>query len=290
MPEEKMNTARKKSRNGNVCPKMEALKALFWNAARLFAFAAVLLCAEALFAQTPETAAEAAPEAVADVSQDDGTIGYGLRRNQYFLESLRQRNLANVALSEGEYEMSEVYSAEAVRYARLSDEYIAEQLKRQRALRAVSDARKHLEWANAAEVPKYYPNEYESATGHYAQALEARDGEDWDGAEEYALLVGQDLAGVAAPPAEDEPPPDMPKLPSKYTVRPWDKFGDCFWNIAYWFYDDYFKWPILFEANRDKLPDRDNPDLVEVGTVIDIPPVKNETRIGMWDSGRPYKR
>jgi nucleoid-associated protein YgaU len=73
-------------------------------------------------------------------------------------------------------------------------------------------------------------------------------------------------------------------------VRPWDKFGDCFWNIAYWFYGDYYKWPVLFRANRDKLPDRDNPDLVEVGTVIDIPPIKDEVRIGMWDSGIPYKR
>jgi nucleoid-associated protein YgaU len=231
------------------------------------------------------------PEDIADGSQDGGeTISYNLRRNKYFLESLRQRNLANLALSEGEYEMSETYSAEAVRYAQLSDEYIAEQLKRQRATRAVADARRHLEWAKTAQAPKYYPDEYESASEHYSQALAARDGEDWDNALAYAMLVENDLAGVAAPPVEGEPPEDLPELPSKYTVRPWDQFGDCFWNIAYWFYGDYSKWPLLFEANRDKLPDRDNPDLVEVGTIIDIPPVKNEVRLGMWDSGRPYKR
>jgi hypothetical protein len=297
----KMNAARKKSRDGNGCPKTEAQNTLFWNGRRLFILVVALLCAGPLFAQTPQTASEPdtgmegpaaeTPENLAGVSQGgDEPVAHNLRRNQYFLESLRQRNLANVALSEGEYEMSEVYSAEAVRYAKLSDEYIAEQLKRQRALRAVSDARRRLEWAKVAEAPKYYPDEYESAAGHYSQAIEARNGGDWDGAAEYAMLVEQDLAGVAAPPVEGNLPKDMPEFPSKYTVRPWDKFGDCFWNIAYWFYGDYYKWPVLFEANRDKLPDRDNPDLVEVGTIIDIPAVKNETRIGMWDSGRPYER
>jgi nucleoid-associated protein YgaU len=301
-----MNTARKKLHDCNCGPKTETTNALFWNGRRFFVSVLALLCAGTLFAQTPEVATESeivpvteaevaeetgVPENVADASQDGGeTISYNLRRNKYFLESLRQRNLANLALTEGEYDMSESYSAEAVRYAQLSDEYIAEQLKRQQATRAISDARKHLEWAKVAQAPKYYPTEYESASEHYSQALAARDEEDWDGATEYAMLVEQDLAGVAAPPIEDKPPENMPKFPAKYTVRPWDKFGDCFWNIAYWFYRDYYKWPILFEANRDKLPDRDNPDLVEVGTIIDIPPIGNEVRIGMWDSGMQYKK
>jgi nucleoid-associated protein YgaU len=199
--------------------------------------------------------------------------------------------LANLAISEGEYEQSEFYSSEALRYAQLSDEYIAEQLKKQFAQKAIAEARKHLEWAKSAEAPKYYPSEYEEASARYSDALAANKAEDWDGAVEYSRLVENALAGVAAPPPKDAPPPaDMPKFPSKYTVRPWDKFGDCFWNIAYWFYGDHYKWPTLFEANRDKLPDRNNPDLVEVGTVIDIPEIDNEIRIGMWDSGLPYKR
>jgi hypothetical protein len=256
-------------------------------------FAAMILCAGSLFAQIQDAVAEIGAEETENGGGalfGEETAGYNLRRNSYFRESLRQKSLANLALSEGEYDASEFYSAEAVRYARLSDEYIAGQLARQRALRAISDARKHLEWAKTAEAPKYYPEEYRLASEHYTEAIAARDAEDWDGATEYSLLVAQDLAGVAAPPIEDKPSENMPEFPSKYTVRPWDKFGDCFWNIAYWFYGDYYKWPALFKANRDKLPDPDNPDLVEVGTVIDIPAIGNEIRVGMWDSGRLYNR
>jgi hypothetical protein len=260
-------------------------------------FIAILLCAEAVNGQ--ETEGEGTTEApVTELSQDKGLtsanedqqISYSLRRNKYFLESLRLKNLANLAIDSGEYEQSEEYSAEAMRNAELSDEYIAEQLKRQRALKAVSEARSHIAWAKAAEAPTYYPAEYEKATEYFDAAVAAQKDEDWDGALENSLLVADALAGVAAPPAEDFKLDDMPKSPARYTVRPWDKFGDCFWNIAYWFYNDYYKWPIIYEANKEKLPDRDNPDLVEVGTIIDIPQLDNERRIGMWDSGRPYKR
>lgn len=268
-------------------------------------FIAVLFCAGVLHGQETEgeeTDASAGETRITEAAQDQRlepatesanegqTISYSLRRNKYFLESLRQKNLANLAMEAGEYEQSEEYSAEAVRNAELSDLYIAEQLKRQRALKAVSGARSHIAWAVAAEAPRYYPNEYEKATGYFDAAVAAQTAEDWDGAFENSLLVAEALAGVAAPPAEDFVIEDMPKNPAKYTVRPWDKFGDCFWNIAYWFYNDYYKWPIIYEANREKLPDSNNPDLVEVGTIIDIPQIDNETRIGMWDSGRPYKR
>ena len=265
-------------------------------------FIAILLCAGAVSGQEKEGAEEADASAgetpVTEVSQDERlrsaeegqTISYSLRRNKYFLESLHLKNLANLAIEAGEYEQSIEYSAEAVRNAELSDLYIAEQLKRQRAQKAISEARDRIAWALAAEAPKYYPAEYEKATGYFDAAIAARTAEDWDGAFENSLLVAEALAGVAAPPAEDFDIEDMPKNPAKYTVRPWDKFGDCFWNIAYWFYNDYYKWPIIYEANKEKLPDSNNPDLVEVGTIIDIPQIDNETRIGMWDSGRPYKR
>jgi hypothetical protein len=239
---------------------------------------AVLLCAGSLCAQTP-----------ADGSENQ-ELSYNLRRNKYFLESLRLKNQANLAIIEGEYEQAGDFSAEAVKYARLSDEYIAEQVKRGRALTAISDARAHIAWADSAEAPKYYPAEYEKANEHLDAAIASFEEGDFDGAAENALLVGEALAGVAAPPPDGAVPADMPEFPAKYTVRPWDKFGDCFWNIALWFYGDHYKWPLLYEANKEKLPDENNPDLLEVGTIIDIPEAGDEARTGMWDSGKPYKR
>jgi hypothetical protein len=259
------------------------------NSIKFLLVLAVLAGAGSLYAQeniSPEKSAE--PEATQNAGAE--TISYNLRRNKYFLESLRLKSLANLAIDEGEYAQSETYSAEAMRYAQLSDEYIAEQLKRQRALKAISNGREHLAWAESAQAPKYYPEEYERARGHFLAAQAAQSEKDWDGAIENALLIEQDLALVAAPPPEGAIPEDLPEFPAKYTVRPWDKFGDCFWNIAYWFYGDYYKWPELYEANKEKLPDPNNPNLLEVGTVIDIPELDNHVRIGMWDSGKPFKR
>jgi nucleoid-associated protein YgaU len=41
-------------------------------------------------------------------------------------------------------------------------------------------------------------------------------------------------------------------------------------------------WKVLYNANKSKMPDPNNPDLIEPGMVIDIPSVKGETREGMW--------
>jgi nucleoid-associated protein YgaU len=277
---------------------------------KFFVCVSILISAVSLYAQesapaeyAPDTEAQGT-ETTQDVTatqesvitqdaaepQNTETISYYLRRNKYFLESLRLKSLANLAIDEGEYEQSETYSSESMRYAQLSDEYINEQLKRQNALKAISNAREHLAWAKSAQAPKYYPDEYERANEHFAAAVAAQTAEDWDGALENALLVEQDLALVAAPPPEGEIPKDLPKFPAKYTVRPWDEFGDCFWNIAYWFYGDYYKWPVLYEANKEKLPDPNNPNLLEVGTIIDIPEIDEQVRIGMWDSGKPFKQ
>jgi hypothetical protein len=71
-------------------------------------------------------------------------------------------------------------------------------------------------------------------------------------------------------------------LPAQYTVRQWataSTKGDCFSSIAAmpFIYGDPFKWEILFEANRSKLP-------IHPGTVLDIPSLKGEVRSGMWVS------
>ncbi|MDR0761363.1 MAG: hypothetical protein LBF74_14855, partial [Treponema sp.] len=55
---------------------------------------------------------------------------------------------------------------------------------------------------------------------------------------------------------------------------------DCFWDIAGLVYGDPYRWPILYEANRSKLEDPDNPDLLEAGTVLEIPSINGERREG----------
>jgi nucleoid-associated protein YgaU len=44
----------------------------------------------------------------------------------------------------------------------------------------------------------------------------------------------------------------------------------------------------LYEANKDKIPDPNNPHLIRPGTVLDIPSLHGEVRSGMWDPGADY--
>jgi chromosome segregation ATPase len=79
-------------------------------------------------------------------------------------------------------------------------------------------------------------------------------------------------------------------LPATYTVRAWDAAADCFWNIAGrpWVYNDPYKWRTLYEANKAKLAEPNNPNLIDPGIVLDIPAIKGETRRGEWVSGKTY--
>ena len=227
------------------------------------------------------------PESPID-AQDELQIPASLKNNTYYLESLKMSNLARLSYSEGDYDQSAWYSAEATRLALLSDEYISDKMKSSRGIARLLEAQKRLEWAESSGAAEYYPKEVEQAKTDFNEAVEARKTEDWDNVIVWAEKVFEDLDGVAAPPPKGSAPPNLPELPTQYKVRPWDKFGDCFWNISKWFYGTPWRWPVLYKANKHKIPDENNPDLIEIGTVIDIPSLTGEQRIGMYDTGIRY--
>lgn len=55
-----------------------------------------------------------------------------------------------------------------------------------------------------------------------------------------------------------------------YTVGTWAKDRDCLWNIAKkkTIFDNPFKWPSIYNANKDKIKD---PNLIYKGQVLTIP-------------------
>ena len=92
-------------------------------------------------------------------------------------------------------------------------------------------------------------------------------------------------------PATVPSPAETPVLPpAQYTVRPWASSRDCFWNIAGrpWVYGDPYQWRLLYNANRAKLPNPNDPDLIEPGMVLDIPSIQGESREGLWDANKSY--
>jgi hypothetical protein len=255
----------------------------------------------------------------ASASSDAVSILPGnIRNNRYFLESKRLTGLAQESFEYGDYDASSEYAAEALRYAQLSDEYILLQLKIRETENAITAAWNRLEWARSVGAADRYPAEFDRAGTFYDTACSFRNDEAWDAAIEAAHQVINALAYVTeapariaaptppppqvSPPIPPPPPPSAPPaavppardtrqvLPSQYTVRPWAVSKDCLWNIAgrEWAYGDPTKWRLLYDANRARLREPNNPDLIHPGMVLDIPSIRGETRQGMWDAGRSY--
>ncbi|MDR3300947.1 MAG: LysM peptidoglycan-binding domain-containing protein [Spirochaetaceae bacterium] len=225
------------------------------------------------------------------------SVAESLTANRFYTESIRNNNLAKLAFSDGNFDMSLQYSAESIRNARLSDEYVTQRLIIAAAVSKIDEAGSRLSWADKANAARYFPDELERARNYYREALAARIANEWDTALNNALNVVETLAAVTVPvervqaqPAPQEQPDAAYPLPAQYKVRSWDTFGDCFWNIAgrNWVYNNPLKWPLLYHANKSKLSDPNNPNLIEPGLVLDIPPLNGEKREGMWDSGRAY--
>jgi hypothetical protein len=241
----------------------------------LWDFDPAVLPEPVVFLPSASLAAAASSDAVPVIPQD-------LRNNKYFLESTRLTNLAQQSFEYGDYDASANYAAEAIRYAQLSDEYVALQVKIKETNDAIAAAKTRLDWAAANGALRRYPNEFGEAQEYYNISLSARSEEDWDGAIEAANRVINALAYVEESGAA--------LLPAQYVVRPWNVSRDCLWNIAGrpWAYGDPTKWRLIYNANRSKMPQPDNPDLIHPGMVLDIPSVNGEERQGMWDAGKTY--
>lgn len=84
---------------------------------------------------------------------------------------------------------------------------------------------------------------------------------------------------------KDFTPAKAETLPAFYTVRLIPERRDCFWRIAEYpfIYGDPWKWKVLYEANKGKIPDPDNPDLIEPGIILTIPSIAGEVRSGTWN-------
>jgi len=234
-----------------------------------------------------------------------GEIANTIRNNNFYLESIRLTRLAQETFDYGDYDASADFAEEAIRYAQLSNEYIADQL--------VSEAARLQKWANSNDVSNAYPYDYDEGRFYYERSVIAQAAGDWDTAIASAVksieifTILQERANAYVPPSQNAgsgsayiPPYTPPSqniesgnvvyLPSQYTVRTWAVSRDCLWNIAgySWVYGDPFKWKILYEANKSRMPDPNNPDLIVPGMILEIPSINSEYRQGMWDSTKTY--
>ena len=76
-------------------------------------------------------------------------------------------------------------------------------------------------------------------------------------------------------------------LPAFYVVRLLPGNTDCLWNIAGYdfIYDDPWSWRKIYNANKNSMPETDNPDLIHPGMILRIPSLDGEVRSGTWTNG-----
>ncbi|MCL1959812.1 MAG: LysM peptidoglycan-binding domain-containing protein [Spirochaetes bacterium] len=209
--------------------------------------------------------------------EEESSIPKNILNNEFYLESLRLNKLAQEAYDYGDYDASAKYAEEAIRYARLSDEYVAVKL--------IEEAKRLLHWADINNVVKRYPNKYNDGKKYYEKAVAAHSNDELENAIIVAVKSIEILSLLEAAMGKTA------VLPKQYTVRTWAAEKDCLWNIAGypWVYGNPDKWTELYEANKSKFPDPNNPNLIKPGMVLDIPSIKGEVRQGMWDSSLIYQ-
>jgi HEPN domain-containing protein len=205
---------------------------------------------------------------------DENYIPEGILNNEFFIESLRLSKLAHDTYEIGDYDASTGFAQEAVRFAQLSDEFVCVQL--------IAEAKRLLDWADKNTIERRYPIDYKEGKFYYESSVEFHSEEEWNEAISAATKSINIFAALET--GRSVVNNTSRGLPKQYTVRTWQREKDCLWNISgySWVYGDPTKWRLLYDANKTKMPDPANPDLIEPGMVIDIPSIRGETREGMW--------
>ena len=214
------------------------------------------------------------------LSAEDGDLHVSewviaLLNNQYLLENIRLVELAEESFAGDNYDEAINYASEAIRYAEMSDEYVSLQVSIKEANDAIAAAQARLDWARNAGAPSRHAEIFSAAESVFADALEARSREEWVTARDLALRVITILEEI----------PGTPSLPAQILVRSWHVTRDCLWNIAGMeeVYGNPWQWRVLYNANRDKMPQPGNPDLIHPDMILDIPSIRGEIRSGILE-------
>jgi len=202
---------------------------------------------------------------------EESSIPLSISNNRFYLESLRLTRLAQETYEYGDYDASAGFAQEAILFAELSNEYVASQL--------IDEAKRLLDWAELNSFASLYSNAFAESREFYEASIAAYSMEEWGEAIIAAIRSIEILSAL-----EEFESMSAGTLPRFYVVRTWANERDCLWNIAgYSFvYGDPWRWRDLYEANRARLPEPNNPNLIEPGFVLEIPSIRGETRQGTW--------
>ena len=208
-----------------------------------------------------------------------------LKDNPDYRESLRYRQLAETAIEDGEYRQAKEYAELSADYARKSDEYVAFMLAKYRANSLLQRAAALQGQVERSGRYKENPGVFTEAKNLVTAAGELYSNDDFTLSSENsrsAIAMLEETFG--GPRIQTQ---TTGGLPAAYLVRKIPGAEDCFWRIAgYDFvYGNTSGWKPLYEANKSKMPQPGNPDLILPGMIMKIPSRPGETRSGVWVDG-----
>ena len=204
-----------------------------------------------------------------------------LQDNPDYRKSLELKRQSEQAFEEGDYLEAKRLAEESRVYAEKSDAWIQMMLNRYKANSALKRLEKEIQSAEKVNAAVNFPEAYKEGKALYEEAYALfRD-------EDYLTSYDKSLEALEVMSVIEYIRPSGTKA-AAYKVRLIPERRDCFWNIAgYDFvYGDPWKWQLLYEANKDKLPEPENPALILPGMVLTIPSAEGETRSGTWIDGQ----
>ncbi|MDA3958659.1 hypothetical protein [Oceanispirochaeta sp.] len=210
-----------------------------------------------------------------------GLFAQSLKDNPDYRKSVELKRQSEISFEEGDYQEAKELAEESQKYSALSDQGIAMMLSRYKANSALRRFEASLNSATKINGEKNFPDEFTQGKALYETAYKQFQNESY--ADSYMTsLKGIELLSVII-----YIPKEGTALPARYVVRKYNLTKDCLWNIAGYdfIYGNSWDWKLLWNANRDKLPQPSNPRLILPGMVLEIPSKSGEIRSGTWDNG-----
>ncbi|MDR2758692.1 MAG: hypothetical protein LBB78_04875 [Spirochaetaceae bacterium] len=214
-----------------------------------------------------------------------GLPAQSLENNEYYKKSVEYAGRSQQALDEGAYSEATEYALQSQEYAARSKQYIEEMLLAYRARSAYVAAKARMDLAARVNLRSRAAAVYDEAAAYFKSAetrFNAREYESSipDSKKVVELLLNFETLYPAQAAQPGPPPANGPA--AFYEVKLNLKQRDCLWRIAEYdfVYGDPRQWPRLYDANKDKFPQPDNPHLIVPGMILTIPSIKGEERSG----------
>ena len=207
-------------------------------------------------------------------------FGASYTNNEYQKKARELTALAQEAFDEGDYDKAIELTAQAEENAEKSQAYIQMMIAKADAEKQMTIAKNQQAWALRVRGDVYYPMAYSAGTKSLENGQIAFDKEDFVGASAYAIEAIQSFSSIE----------EVTPFPQFYIVKPWAENKDCYWNISgrSYVYNNPTLWENLYQANKTKMKDPANPDLIYPGMKMEIPSITGEYREGVYDSKKSY--